>query len=179
MSYLQMAQRYCIPIKILLTKSWWLIMNCKKLRIGSKPTNFQLMSIRPILWLWVHQKKTFKFKNDISVLLDGRCLSRVNKTKFLGVIIDENLSFKYHVEAISNTMSRNIGILNKLKHFVPKRILHCIYCSIILPFLSYGILVWGNTHTIYLERLHKLQKGLYEILHFPISEIILAHYSKI
>ena len=103
-------------------------------------------------------QKTFKFKNDISVLLDGRCLSRVNKTTFLGVMFDENLSFKYHVEAISNTMSRNIGILNKLKHFVPKRILHCIYCSIILPFLSYGILAWGNTHIIYLERLHKLQK---------------------
>ena len=94
-------------------------------------------------------------KNAISVLLDGRCLSRVNKTKFLGVIIDENLSFKYHVEAISNTISRNrpIGIFNKLKRFVPKRLLLCICCSIILPFLFYGILAWGNTHTIYLERL--------------------------
>ena len=38
-------------------------------------------------------QKTFKFKNDVSILLDGRCLSRVNKTKILGVIIDENLSF--------------------------------------------------------------------------------------
>ena len=36
--------------------------------------------------------------------------------------------------------------------------LHCIYCSIILPFFSYGILAWGNTHTLYLERLLKLQK---------------------
>ena len=120
-----------------------------KLSINVDKTNFMIMGT---------PQKTFKFKNDISVLLDGRCLSRVNKTKFLGIIIDENLSFKYHVEAISNTISRNIGILNKLKYFVPKRILKCIYCSIISPFLSYGILAWGNTHTIYLKRLLKLQK---------------------
>ena len=42
---------------ILSTKSEWLIMNWKKLRIGSKQINFQLMLIRPILWLWVHHKK--------------------------------------------------------------------------------------------------------------------------
>ena len=76
-----------------------------KLSINVDKTNFMIMGT---------PQKTLKFKNDISVLLDGRCLSRVNKTKFLGVIIDENLSFKYHVEAISNTISRNIGILNKL-----------------------------------------------------------------
>ena len=76
----------------------------------------------------------------------------------MGVIIDENLSFKYHVESISNTISRNIGILYKLKYFIPKSILRCIYCSIILPFLSYGILAWGNTHNIYLDKLLKLQK---------------------
>ena len=100
-----------------------------RLSINVDKTNFMIMGT---------PQKTFKFKNDISVLLDGRCLSRVNKTKFLGVI-DVNLSFKYHVEANSKTISRNIGILNKLKYFVLKRILKCIYCSIILhfPFLWY------------------------------------------
>ena len=138
-----------------------------KLSINVDKTNFMI---------WVHHRN---IQILINILLDGRCLSRVNKTNFLGVIIDENLPFKYHVAAISNTISRNIDILNKLKHVVPKRILRCIYCSIILPFLSYGILAWGNTHTIYLKRLLKLQKGLYKISHFPISEIILLHYSMI
>ena len=73
-----------------------------KLSINVDKTNFMIMGT---------PQKTFKFKNDVSVLLDGRCLSRVNKTKLLGVIIDVNLSFKYHVEAISYTISRNIGIL--------------------------------------------------------------------
>ena len=49
-----------------------------KLSINVDKTNFMIMGT---------PQKTFKFKNDISVLLDGRCLSRVNKTTFLGVII--------------------------------------------------------------------------------------------
>ena len=45
------------------------------------------------------------------------------------------------------------------------------------PFLWYlGV---GKYSYNFLERLLKLQKGLQEILHFPISEIILLHYSKI
>ena len=35
-------------------------------------------------------------------------LERVNKTKFLHVIIDENLSLKYHIDGITKTISRNI-----------------------------------------------------------------------
>ena len=45
----------------------------------------------------------------------------VNKTKFLGVLIDENLTWKDHIDEISKTMSQNVGMINKLKHFVPKR----------------------------------------------------------
>ena len=47
-------------------------------------------------------------------------LERVNSTKFLSVIIDENenLTWKHHIDAISKTISRNIGMLTKLKHYL-------------------------------------------------------------
>ena len=123
-----------ISYKLQKVTDWF---RANKLSINVDKTNFMIMGTPQIK---EKKKKTFKFKNDISFLLDNRCLSRVNKTKFVCVITDENLSFKYLVEAISNTISRNIGFLNKLKYFVPKRILQCIYCSIILTSLSYGIL---------------------------------------
>ena len=55
----------------------------------------------------------------MNIILDDVSLERVNSTKFLGVIIDENLTWKNHIDAISKTMSRNIGMLCKLKHYVP------------------------------------------------------------
>ena len=85
----------------------------------------------------------------INIKLDGMSLNRVSSTKFLGVIVDENLMWKNHIDAISRTISRNIGMLTKLKHFVPVNI---------LPDINYGVLIWGNTSKIYLDKIFKLQK---------------------
>ena len=62
-----------------------------------------------------------------------------------------------HIDCISKTVSRNIGVMNKLKHSIPARILHSLYCTLILPYLSYGILIWGNTCKSYLDKLVKLK----------------------
>ena len=58
----------------------------------------------------------------------------------------------------SKTISRNIGVMNKLKHFVPTRILYCLYCTLVLPYFNYGILTYGGTCKSYLDKLIKLQK---------------------
>ena len=39
----------------------------------------------------------------------------------------------------------NTGMLTKLKHFVPENILYSLYCTLILPYINYGVLIWGNT----------------------------------
>ena len=83
-------------------------------------------------------------------------LNRVSPTKFLGVIIDENLTCKNHIDAISKTISRNIGMPTKLKHIVPENILYSLYCTLILPYINYGILIWGITCKIYLDKIFKL-----------------------
>ena len=78
------------------------------------------------------------------IILDNTKLDRVTKTKFLGVIIDENLTWKNHIDGITKTISRNIGMINKLKFFfVPERILRTLYCTLVLPYINYGILIWG------------------------------------
>ena len=103
------------------------------------------------------------------VILDNTILDRVQCTKFLGVLIDECLTRKNHIECICKTISRNIGVMNKLKHYVPDRILHTLYCTLVVPYLNYGILIWGNTCKSYLEKLIKLQK-------WAIRTISNSHY---
>ena len=57
-------------------------------------------------------------------------------------------------------MNRNLGLINKLKHFVPTYVLKILYDSLILPHLYYGNLAWG-TNT---QRLSKLQKKAIRII---------------
>ena len=93
-----------------------------------------------------------------NVILDDTNLERVKHAKFLGMLIDDCLSWKNHIDCVSKTISRNIGVMNKLKHFVPTRILYCLYCTLVLPYLNYGILIFGDTCKTYLNKLIKLQK---------------------
>ena len=84
--------------------------------------------------------------NDVEkVKLDGLSLNRISSTKFLGVLIDENLTWENHTEAISKNISKNTGVLTKLKHFVPENILYTLYCTLILPYINYGVFILGNT----------------------------------
>ena len=118
-----------------------------KLSVNASKTNFMIMGT-------THQ--TSKPENSIKVILDNVELSRMNKTKFIGVLIDENLTWKDHIDAISKTMSRNVGMINELKHFVPKRILLSLYYTLLMPYLNYSILAWGNSRKIYLKGIMRL-----------------------
>ena len=55
--------------------------------------------------------------NQTGVISDNTELDRVIKTEFLGVIIDENLTWKNHIDGKTKTISRNMGMINKLKFF--------------------------------------------------------------
>ena len=129
------------------TSNWF---KANKLSVNASKTNFMIMGTP-------HMTST-KTREDLNVLLDNTVLERVKFTKFLGVLIDECLTWKNHIDCISKTISWNIGVMNKLKHYIPYRILHTLYCTLILPYLSYGILIWGNTCKSYLDKLVKLQK---------------------
>lgn len=48
------------------------------------------------------------------IILDSNILEGVTNTKFLGVIIDENFIWKYHIDGITKTISRNIGMIINL-----------------------------------------------------------------
>jgi len=73
--------------------------------------------------------------------------------KYLGVLIDFGLSWKVHIEHIVVKISRLVGIIAKLRHFVPRNILLRIYQSLILPYISYGLTAWGLASKSYLTKI--------------------------
>ena len=109
------------------------------------------------------------FSNSLDILphnikLDNTDIEVVTSMKFLGLIIDEKLSWKTHVDGICRTIFRNIGIINKVKFCLPTSSLLMLYSTLIFPYLNYGILVWGNTHSLYLERILFLQKKAIRVI---------------
>ena len=87
------------------------------------------------------------------LLFDNEKICCVDEFNFLGLTITKHLSWKKHIDKISNKISKIIGVLNKLKFIIPDQILLTIYNSLILPHLNYCILAWGYDS----KRLYKLK----------------------
>ena len=64
--------------------------------------------------------------------------------KYLGVYIDQHLNWKDQITHVKNKVSKNIGILYKLRHYVSIHVLKQLYYTLIYPYLNYAVAVWGN-----------------------------------
>ena len=85
-------------------------------------------------------------------------IQRESSAKFLGIQIDETLSWKTHIIYKCNQIVKTISVLSRLKHTLPSNILLTIYNALILPHFSYAIVAWGNIRNKEMSRLKILQK---------------------
>ena len=82
------------------------------------------------------------------------------------MLIGENLSWKHHILHIASKISTSIGIIARLRHFVPLNTLQHIYRLLIQPYLFYGITAWGRADKIHRNKILCLQKGAFRLMFF-------------
>ncbi len=77
----------------------------------------------------------------MELTFDDIIIEKVSNFNFLGQTINEHLNWKSHMDNISNNISRNIGIINKLKYFLCLKTKVLIYNSLIVSHINYGLLI--------------------------------------
>ena len=133
-------------------KSW---LDCNKLALNIDKTNFVLF----------HSPRK-QLPDLINIKVGKKNIIRVKYIKFLGVLVDEHLSWKFHLNELCKKLSRATGIFYKVRHYVPLQTLICLYNSLCSSFLNYGIIVWGLTYDSYLNQLFLLQKKILRCIKF-------------
>ena len=124
----------------------------------------------------IFKSKQKKFEGDLKIKLCGKRLHPTESAKYLGVKIDTNLSWQYHVNDLSIKLSRANALLFKMRKYVGLKILRSIYFAIFDSYLSYCCLVWvQNCSTI--QRIVILQKKLLELLILNQGILISIPYS--
>ena len=78
--------------------------------------------------------------------------------KFLGHVLDDKLSWEFHIRNIQSKISAGNFALAKLKHILPVNIKYMLYNSLIRSHLEYGILTWGGISQGKLQKLVNIQK---------------------
>ena len=103
-------------------------------------------------------------ERSISIRAHNTILEQKSECKFLGIIVDEDINWKKHINYISNKISKTIAILRLLKYTFPKHILKTLYMSLIQPYLNYCNIIWGAADKTTLEPLIILQKKAIRII---------------
>ena len=113
---------------------------------------------------------------NLSVNIDGKELTRVAEYKYLGVILDESLSWNAHVNYLISKVSKRLGILGRTRGSISMHTADIIYRSFILPVLDYCDTVWnccGRINAGYIEKLQRLAARI--IMQTNSSDEALAH----
>ena len=114
-----------------------------KLSLNIDKTNFSIFTNKPC-------------NNIPDIIIRNNIIARSNTQKFLGIFVDERLTFKTHIDKVCKKVSSGIGIIKKLRNFIAPNILLKIYNAIIYPHITYAIEAWGSSSKVGTNRLNNL-----------------------
>ena len=96
--------------------------------------------------------------------LNGKTLMESSKIKYLGVVMDDRLTWKHHFLELRKKLNKSIGIIFKMRQLCPQKVLLSLYYSLVYSHLSYGICLWGNADETHLEQIRLAQKKVVRII---------------
>ena len=129
-----------VNFELIAVADWF---KANRLSLNLSKTNFVLFR---------SHRKSVPHQNFV-VSIDNIAISQVKSSKFLGVYVDEHMTWKKHIKNISTKIAKNIGILSRISYLLPCNILINLYYSLIYPYLAYCNIAWGSTYHSRLKRL--------------------------
>lgn len=115
---------------------------------------------------------------DDLIIHSGTCITSVDGTsacscgkivrsetvKYLGLIIDHNLSFRHHIAALSNKVRKCIYVMKKLRNCATEQVLRIVYYALCQSSLQYCISVWGSAAKTILLQLERAQRAVIKVM---------------
>jgi hypothetical protein len=103
-------------------------------------------------------------QSNAQICINGQSIDCVEMTKFIGVILDSKLSWMNHISMTRTKVAKSMGILSKARKVLSISALTTLYYSLVYPYLTYCIEIWGSAAETYLITLLKSQKKILRIM---------------
>ena len=88
--------------------------------------------------------------------------------KYLGITLEENLEWNLHLNLIKSKLNKAIGLLYKIRHYLPKFLLETLYCTIFHSHLIYACQIWGQSFNT-LRKIQPLQDKALRVMNFKAN----------
>ena len=126
-------------------------------KLSLNVTKTQYMAIQP-------STKTFDL-STYNLLIYNVILTQTTSCKFIGITIDESLSWNKHILNINSKLSTALFVIKQVKFYLPKESLHTLYYLLLHPHITCGSLAWGNAKASLLRKTQILQKRSLRTIH--------------
>ena len=137
----------------------------KELRLVKKWVDANKLSLNIDKTIIIHSSSS-NVPSGSNTKIGKKQTKRVKFVKFLGILLDEHLSWKYHLSELAKKLARTCGMFFKIRNLLPLDVLVCLYNALFLSFLQYGLIVWGQTYASYIDPIFKLQKKAVRAISF-------------
>ena len=105
-----------------------------------------------------------RYRENAIAIESEATYSRVFVTKFLGVHMGSKLDWNYHIDIVRNKVAKNVYVINRVKNVLTSSALYSLYCTLVMPYLTYCCEVWGNNYKTRIQSLFILQKRAIRII---------------
>lgn len=141
---------YCLEHDLEVISDWF---RANKLTLNISKTVFMIFHPKG-----KKMTEKIRFENDM--------ISNMRETKFLGVWLNDNISWESHIRQLILKLKRNLMLLKRSKNFLNQKALKLVYYGHFHSHLKYGILLWGSMLSQnQTNRLQKLQDQAIQLLH--------------
>ena len=98
------------------------------------------------------------------IMIGSTEIKQVSETKFLGVVIDERLSWEPHIKALSKKLASCTGSINQISKSMPRNLFRDLYFTLFESYMTYGVTVWGSVTCSKINNIFKSQKKITRVL---------------
>ena len=114
--------------------------------------------------LFKSRRKTFD--TEPLIILNGHRLAPSPSIRYLGVLLDQHLSWSYQISDLSLKLKRANGALSRIRHYLPQHSLVNVYHAIFNSHMLYACQLWGQWNSVHSRRILSLQKYALRLISF-------------
>jgi len=100
----------------------------------------------------------------LNLNLNSDYIEQVNSHRVLGIIIDQQLSWKQHIDKTCKALSKNLFLLSRIKPLADMQARKIFYHAHIQPYLDYGSSLWDGASESSLKRLNSLHRRAIKLI---------------
>ena len=137
---------------------------------NSNKSNKLRIDVDKTVAMLFHTRQKRASIDEISIVIDYNIVPYTTNTKFMGINIDNDPTWKAHINYITAKISKGVGVLLRLSKELSYNTLILIYNTILLPYLTYCCITWGFTYQIYINKIFTIPKNeMRTITHSPFQ----------